>query len=129
MGDKIWNSIAKKPLSEYFSTIDSNDMEDFIIIQYEFWLHFRKTLYFEEIYKELVYFFFEKYGDNELDVIFEDVGVSESMIINEVIELLSSGIQTALETGFIEERIRARLESFYFSEKTASLLSLNNQVS
>jgi len=128
MGYKIWDSISKTPLSEYFNTINTNDMEDFIIIQYDFWIHFRKTRYFEEIYKELVYYFFDKYGDNELDLIMEDVGISESLIINEVIELLSPGVEKALEDGYLEERIRTRLESFYCSEKASSLLAVNDQI-
>ena len=122
MGDKIWESIAKTPLSEYFSTIDASDMEDFILIEYDFWLNFRKTRYFEEIYKELVYHFFNKYGDNELDVIIEDVGVTEDMIINEIIEFAAPGIETSLAAGYLEKRIRARLESFYLSDKALSLV-------
>jgi len=122
LADQIWDSISKNPLSEYFNTIDPNDMEDFILIGYDFWLHFRKTQYFENIYKELVIYFFEKYGDNELDIILEDVGVSEDMVINDIIHVVSPAIKTALNIGYLEERIRSRLESFYFSEKTVSLV-------
>ncbi len=122
-GEEIWESIAKTKLSEYFNTIESNDMEDFIIIGYDFWLHFRKTPYFKGIYTELVKYFFKKYGDRELDVILEDVGVTREMVIGELIEIVSPGIEKALEIGYLEERIRARLESFYLSKKTASLAS------
>ncbi|MDM8518223.1 hypothetical protein QUF76_18655, partial [Desulfobacterales bacterium HSG16] len=97
------------------------DMEDFILIEYDFWLNFRETRYFEEIYKELVYHFFDKYGDNELDVIIEDVGVSKEMVINEAIEFAAPGIEKSLDTGYLEKRIRAKLSSFYLSEKAASL--------
>jgi hypothetical protein len=123
MGEEIWSSIAKTKLSEYFNEIDGNDMEDFIIIGYEFWLHFRKTPYFRAIYMDLVYFFFEKYADRELDVILEDVGVTQKMVVNELIEAISPGIETALSIGYLEERIRARLEDFYLSPKTADLLA------
>ena len=123
MGEEIWSSIAKTKLSEYFKSIDANDMEDFIIIGHEFWLHFRKTSYFKEIYTDLVYFFFKKYSDKELDVILEDVGVSQKMVVNELIEAVSPGIEKALSIGYLEERIRARLEDFYLSPKTADLLS------
>ena len=123
--DQLWDSISKNSLSEYFNTIDPYDMEDFILIGYDFWLHFRKTKYFEKIYKELVTYFFEKYGDNELDVIIDDVGVTEEMVINDVIQLISQAVETALNIGYLEERIRARLESFYLSEKTASLINDN----
>jgi len=122
MGEEIWSSIAKTKLSEYFKTIDANDMEDFIIIGHDFWLHFRKTSYFKEIYTDLVYFFFKKYADKEIDVILEDVGVTQRMVVNELIEAVSPGIEKALSIGYLEERIRARLEVFYLSPKTAALL-------
>jgi len=122
-GEEIWESIAEKKLSEYFSTIDDNDMEDFIVIGYDFWLHFRKTKYFKGIYTELVKYFFKKYGNRELDVILEDIGVTEEMVIGELIEIIAPGIEKALSIGYLEERIRARLEDFYLSKKAAALIS------
>jgi hypothetical protein len=123
MSEEIWESVAKTRLSEYFSAIDANDMEDFIIIGYDFWLHFRKTKYFKGIYTELVKYFFKKYGDREVVVILEDVGVTEEMVICELSEIVAPGIEKALSVGYLEERIRARLESFYFSKNAASLTS------
>ena len=98
-------------------------MEDFIIIGYDFWMHFRKTPYFKEIYTDLVHFFFEKYGDRELELIVEDVGVTEKMVVNELTQTLSHGIEKALSIGFLEERIRARLENFYLSPQTEALMA------
>ncbi len=121
--EEVWESIAKTKLNEYFSAIDGNDMEDFIIIGYDFWLHFRKTPYFKGIYTELVKYFFKKYGDRELDVILEDVGVTRKMVICELTEIIAPGIEKALSIGYLEERIRARLESFYLSKEAASLTS------
>ncbi len=122
-GEQIWDAVSEKHLSDYFSTIDANDMEDFIIIGYDFWQHFRKTRYFEGIYTELVKYFFKKYGNKELDVILEDVGVSEKMVVEELCEVVSPGIETALSMGYLEERIRARLSSFYGSKQAAAALS------
>jgi hypothetical protein len=122
-GEEIWESIAETKLSEYFSAIDDNDMEDFIVIGYDFWLHFRKTKYFKGIYTELVKYFFKKYGDKELDVILEDIGVTREMVINELIEIVAPGIEKALSIGYLEERIRARLEDFYLSKKATALIS------
>lgn len=123
MGDEIWTSVSKTKLSEYFRMVDAGDMEDFIIIGYDFWLHFRKTPYFKAIYTDLVYFFFEKYGDRELDLIAEDVGVTEKIVVNELVQTLSHGIKKTLANGYLEERIRARLEHFYLSPETAALAS------
>jgi hypothetical protein len=122
-GEEIWESIAETKLAKYFTAIDDNDMEDFIVIGYDFWLHFRKTKYFKGIYTELVKYFFKKYGDKELDVILEDIGVTREMVINELIEIVAPGIEKALSIGYLEERIRARLEDFYLSKKATALIS------
>lgn len=123
MGEEIWTSVSRTRLSEYFRVLDTGDMEDFIIIGYEFWLHFRKTPYFKEIYTDLVYFFFEKYGDRELELIAEDVGVTEKMVVNELVQTLSRSLETALSIGFLEERIRARLGNFYESPEAAAAVA------
>jgi len=122
-GDEIWESISKGLLSDYFNAIDDNDMEDFIMIGFDFWLHFRKTHYFEGIYKELVYYFFEKYGNEYLDVLMDDFGVTREMIINEVIELLSPAIKELISDGYIEERIRSRLAPFYHSDELVTFFN------
>jgi hypothetical protein len=123
MGDEVWTSISKTKLSEYFGILGDGDMEDFIIIGYDFWMYFRKTPYFKEIYTDLVHFFFEKYGDRELELIIEDVGVTEKMVVNELTQSLSHAIEKALSIGYLEERIRARLENFYSAPQTAELLA------
>ncbi|MFZ2631166.1 MAG: hypothetical protein WA081_13620 [Desulfosalsimonadaceae bacterium] len=123
MGDEIWTSISRTKLSEYFKMLGAGDMEDFIIIGYDFWMHFRKTPYFKEIYTDLVYFFYEKYGDRELELIAEDVGVTEKMVVNELTQSLSHGIEKAYAIRFLEERIRARLENFYMAPQTAELMT------
>ena len=120
--EEIWESVSKTKLSEYFAAIDAGDMEDFIIIGYDFWIHFRKTKYFKGIYTELVKYFFKKYGDRELDVILEDVGVTREMVICELNKIIGPAIEKTLSTGYLEERIRARLESFYHSPETAALI-------
>ena len=123
MGDEIWATISKTKLSKYFKILNAKDMEDFNNIGLDFWLHFRKTSYFKEIYTDLVHFFFKKYGDKELDQIADEMGVTEKMVVNELEQTLSHGIEKSLAIGFLEERIRARLENFYLSPQTSSLIA------
>lgn len=123
MGDEIWAAIAKTKLSKYCKILDEKDVEDFNAIGLDFWLHFRKTSYFKEIHTDLVHFFFKKYGDRSLDQIADEVGVTEKMVVNELVQTLSHGIEKTLAIGFLEERIRARLENFYLSPQTSTLVA------
>lgn len=121
MGEEIWNTLSKTKLAEYFRMVNAGDLEDFIVIGYDFWMHFRKTSYFKEIYTDLVYFFFEKYGGRELSLVVEEVGVTEEMAVRELNESLSLALEKALQSGYLEERIRNRLADFYHSPETAAL--------
>jgi hypothetical protein len=122
MGDDAWDVISKKSLSEYFSLINGDDMEDFILIGYDFWRHFRKTSYFKKIYTEIVHHFYNKYGNEDLDIFIEDVGVTKEMLVRELTEIVSHGVEKAIAIGYVEERIRARLLSFYNSKAAARII-------
>ncbi len=123
MGDEIWAAIAKTKLSKYCKILDAKDVEDCNAIGLDFWLHFRETSYFKEIYTDLVHFYFKKYGDRSLDQIADEIGVTEKMVVNELVQTLSHGIEKTLAIGFLEERIRVRLENFYRSPQTSTLVA------
>ena len=122
IANRVWDSIAHVPLSQYLQPIDAADMEDLISVGAEFWLRFRETPYFEQICTEVTQAFFEHYGEKTAAEILDDLGVSRRMVVGEVLEILKPAIDKALATGYLEQRVRARLEAFYLSSKTASLL-------
>jgi hypothetical protein len=51
------------------------------------------------------------------------MGVTEEMIAGELLDLLGPFIEQARLSGFLEERIRARLEPFYRSSTAAGILA------
>jgi hypothetical protein len=92
------------------------------VLGYEFWQRYRKTRYFREISRELVDHFFSKYaGDSLLDLL-DDVGVTASMVSEELRGFLPPLLERARTTGFLEQRIRAHLERFYRSDAVAALV-------
>ena len=123
LGAQIWARVAPIRLSEYFKLIDGEDLADFIAIGHEFWLHFRKTSYFEAIYTDLVRCFFDKYADREISVLADDFGVTEKRVTNELAKALDRGIEAAIANGYLEQRIRARLEDFYRSPQAARVIA------
>lgn len=120
--DDAWDVLAPMRLDELFAHISTYDLEDFIVIGYEFWLKYRKTRYFRSVTAEVVDYFFEKYGDDSVRSLIEDMGVDEQMVVVEVLALAQPLVERALESGYLEARIRARLEAFYTSEAASRLL-------
>jgi hypothetical protein len=121
--DEVWASIAPMRLSEAFAYISSHDLEDFVALGYEFWLKYRKTRYFREISGELVDHFFDKYGDESLLDLLDELGISAEVVSAELQNFLRPLLDHGHLTGLLERRIRARLERFYRSDVAASLLA------
>jgi hypothetical protein len=121
IADATWDHVGYKTLAEHFSAIDPVDLDDLIVIGLDFWLHFRETEFFAAICKELVEYFFEKYGDSGLDVLLDDVGVDREMATREIMELIKPAMKKITRTGLLEDRIRARLLPFYQSLETSEI--------
>jgi hypothetical protein len=121
--DELWDAIAPMRLSEAFTFISSHDLEDFVVLGYEFWLKYKKTPYFKEITREMVEHFFDKYGEESLLALFDELGISAEMISEELRTFLVPLLDHAKLTGWLEQRIRTRLERFYRSDAVAAILA------
>jgi hypothetical protein len=109
-------------LSDAFGYVSSHDMEDFVVLGYEFWQRYRKTRYFREISRELVGHFFTKYGGESVLSLLEELGVTAPMVSDELQGFLPPLLEKAHATGLLEQRIRAHLERFYRSDAAAAIL-------
>lgn len=120
--DEVWDRVASRPLSEVFAFVGEQDVEDFVVLVYEFWLRYRKTDFFRRITTELVDFFFKKYGQSTLLALIEDMGVVEAMVREEVLSFLPPLFEDAARSGALERHIRSRLEGFYASPEALAAL-------
>ncbi|MBF0353429.1 MAG: hypothetical protein HQM11_20550 [SAR324 cluster bacterium] len=121
-GDEVWNTYFNKSLSKHFGEITSEDMEDFLIFGFDFWLYFRKTTFFIEVYQEIVQLIWEKYKDFSVLDMLEDLGITRTVILEEV---QNSGIPILRKlrtTGKMEQLVRLHLESFYQSNAFRSAM-------
>lgn len=121
--DELWDAIAPMKLSEAFAFVSSHDLEDFVVLGYEFWLKYRKTRYFRELSSELVDYFFDKYGDDSVLNLLEELGITAAMVNRELHSFLGPLLAHATVTGYLEQRIRAQLTPFYRSSATLAILT------
>jgi hypothetical protein len=113
--DEVWDRVGPMRLSQVFELLEEQDIEDFVVLVYEFWLRYRKTDFFRRVSSEVIAYFFEKYGATTLLAIAEDMGVTERMVCETALELLRPMFDQAAASGALERAIRARLEAFYGS--------------
>lgn len=102
-------------LSEVFAFLHEQDIEDFVVLIYEFWLRYRKTDFFRRVAEEAIDHFFQKYGQATLSAVIDDMGVDERMVTSEVLMLVGPMLDHAARSGALERGIRRRLEAFYRS--------------
>jgi hypothetical protein len=121
--DEVWDQIAPMRLSEAFAFVSAHDLEDFVVLGYEFWQRYRRTRYFRGISHEMVDHFFTKYGAESLLALLDELEVSAPMVISELQVFLPSLLEHAQTTDFLEQRIRAHLRSFYRSDAAAAILA------
>jgi hypothetical protein len=120
--DEVWDEVGPMKLAEAFAFVGTHDLEDFVVLGYEFWQRYRKTRYFREISHELVGHFFAKYEADSVLNLLDDIGVTEAMVVEELRGFLPTLLAHARETGFLEQRLRAHLERFYRSDAAAAIL-------
>jgi hypothetical protein len=122
VADEIWDEISAKPVGAAGQVLSAQDLEDFVVLGYEFWLKFRKTKYFRAVSTEVVDRLFEKYGDETVQSVILDMGVTAEMIARELNTFLSPFFERALLSGFLQRVLRERLEPFYRSAAVADIL-------
>jgi len=120
--DELWDGVAAMPLSQAFQLIGEQDLEDFVVLVHEFWLRYRKSDFFRRISHEMVEHFFDKYGQESLASVIEDMGVTEQMVAQELIGFLRPLLERAGESGALEQLLRARLSVFYGSAAARAAL-------
>ena len=120
--DEVWDGVSAMPLSEAFSRLGEQDLEDFVVLVHEFWLRYRKSEFFQQISQEMTAHFFGKYGKQTLALLVDDMGVSEAMASAELTGFLQPVLQSARSSGVLERALRDRLSEFYDSD--AALVAL-----
>jgi hypothetical protein len=121
--DDIWAGMSGTPLVEVFALLGERDLEDLVVTVLEFWLRFRKSRYLREVIAAGVAFFFEKYGNESVASVIDDMGVTCAMVTDEILNYGKPIVAHAVTSGFFERVLRAELGGFYASPACAALLA------
>ena len=106
--------------------VDSDNVRGFVLLGFEFWLHFRETRYFLSACDLMVGFFFKKYGNTKLGVLLDHFEITQQQLMEEAGAFAPRILNTLKRSGQLEGLIRRRLDSFYSS--SAALKYLNTVV-
>jgi len=118
-----WVSLENQTIAELQDGLDEVELQEFVVLGYDFWLNFRKTAYFEGCARAVVEHLFAKYGDRPVMDLLNDIGVTREVIVTEIAELGLPIIDVLHKEGYMEALVRRRLGSFYKSAAAKKLLA------
>ena len=118
-----WVSLENQTIAELQDGLGEVELQEFVVLGYDFWLNFRKTAYFEGCARAVVEHLFAKYGDRPVMDLLNDIGVTRQVIVTEIAELGLPIIDVLHKEGYVEALVRRRLGSFYKSAAAKKLLA------
>ncbi|GAA4672537.1 hypothetical protein [Gordonia humi] len=95
--------------------LEPGDLEDVVVLVFEFWRELRATDYFAEMLAAGVDEVFDTYGDTALDVLLSELGVGYADLVEEAMRFGPAVIAEIDRRGFLEAALRRRLAPFYAS--------------
>lgn len=118
-----WVAVEDKTIAELHKGLGDVELQEFVVLGYEFWLQFRETAYFEGCTRAVVAHLFVKYGDRPLTDLLGDVGVTREVIEAEMEAWAIPLIDILREEGYLEALVRRRLSAFYKSAGARKVLA------
>lgn len=113
VADDLWTTNAQSTMAELTGYTDAVLIDDVVALVRDFWLHFRQTPLFLEIIEQLVRNIFLRHGKKPVATLLAELGVTPALVADEVYAFAAPAVSSALQRGYLEQRIRARLSAFY----------------
>lgn len=117
IANDLWRRNQDTPVSVVASVLTERDVDDLIVVVFEFWRSFRHSGYFRSLLDGAIDQLFAKYGDVSLYELLAEVGVGREDMIEEALRFGPPVLAMLDERGHLEELLRRRLLPFYVSEE------------
>ncbi|ANF81321.1 hypothetical protein A3K93_03330 [Acinetobacter sp. NCu2D-2] len=121
----LWHKIKSMPLSVLKNYIEVQDLSQTVAMGHEIWGFMRQTPYLQQQVHDGVYAWYIRNQQHTFDQLLRDLNIDESLVQNELNQLLTPIIQQMISQQYLRRRARRYLEKFYYSEKTLKILQLS----
>lgn len=118
-----WISLEERSLADLNDGLGDVQLQEFVVLGYEFWLTFRQTPYFRACALAVVEHLFARYGDQPLGVLLQDIGVTRALVMSEIEAHGLPLVDVLRDEGYLEALLRRRLQPFYKSAAVGKILS------
>lgn len=112
---ETWRKHTGDSIGSFRDLVSAEDVEDAVVLTFEFWRTFRDTDYFHALLDEGIDHVFDKYGDTPLTELLAELGIGREDLIEEALRFGPSVLGKLDERGYLDTVVRRRLAPFYAS--------------
>lgn len=120
---ETWRKHTGDAVGSFRELVSADDVEDIVVLIFEFWRSFRDTDYFHALLDEGIDHVFDKYGDTPLAELLAELGVGRADMIEEALRFGPPVLETLDERGYLDTVLRRRLAPFYASQAFRTAVS------
>jgi hypothetical protein len=120
---EAWPAMRSQQLTGLIEGLTSDDLEQFGDWSMRYWDELRRSKYFMDMGETLIAHVYQQYGDEPLAVLLGDLGITRSLVSDEVLAFAPTLARRLRESGYLADLLRRRLEPFYTSDRVNKILS------
>lgn len=117
-----WQEFSVRPVAELRELVSSEDIQELFVIGFEYWRKLRHTDYFMDMLDAGVNAFFDKYGEETLSGLLEELGVTRELMLDDARRFLPPIMAKLQAEGLLEEWLRRHLGGYFQSAETLAVL-------
>ena len=118
-----WQRLREITLGELRRDLSALDVEELFVTLYELWKELRRTPFVAAMIETGIDTFFDKYGDQSLAALLEDLGIDRAQMRAEALRFAPHVLSELHAAGRLEPAVRRLLEPFYRSGAVEKILS------
>jgi hypothetical protein len=110
---EAWDAAADRPVATAATLLTDDEVGTLAELVGQQWSTLRETDLVRRTISDCITSFFEAHGSRPVADLLDEVGVTAQVVTESLLPLARSSVQHAADTGYLEQRVRARLAAFY----------------
>ncbi len=113
LADELWESNSQRTMAEVTDLVNPAVLADMVDSWKNLFLHLRTTRTFDALLESVLDGFLANHGDKFVADLLADVGIEPEELVETLFSAAQPLVARARIDGYLEARIRSRLEAFY----------------
>lgn len=122
IGMLIWDNIKDIQIKDFSSAIKADDVEDFFILNYEYWRELRQHQGLQDLILSIVHSFYAYFAEYSLQDLLHAVGLNQQDLHSETLRFAPHFIRSLEQHGLLEPVLNHLLSPFFTRAASLDLI-------